>query len=283
MKFSMAILLLAIGSFFGCQNNQDYLEVISFNVRYASDGDGSNVWDNRVPLIKTYFEENRPDVVGMQEVLPRQLLDLKKLLPIYQFVSAGRSDGKSEGEACPVFYRKDLYNEIESGNFWLSETPDEAGSMDWDTHFPRIVTWVHLVSKITGKEFFFVNTHFSHISEEARVNSADMLLKQIHKRSGDKPVILTGDFNTPKGSKPYNRLIQGHEEEIQLRNAEEVAQTSYNGEITYNAFDPEFAGTRIDFIFVTTDFEVRTHSVDEIKKDSVFISDHYPVRAEVIL
>jgi endonuclease/exonuclease/phosphatase family metal-dependent hydrolase len=283
MKLKIAILFLALAGLFSCRNHQDFLEVISFNVRYASDGDGINKWDNRVPLIKTYFEENEPDILGMQEVLPRQLEDLKKLLPDYGFVAAGRSDGKAKGEACPVFYRKDLFNRIESGNFWLSETPDEPGSMDWDTHFPRIVTWVHLVSKITGKEFFVFNTHFSHISEEARVNSADMLLKQIRKRSGDSPVILTGDFNTPEGSQPYKRLIQGGEDEIELTNAEDLAQTTYNGEITYNAFDPEYTGSRIDFIFVTDDFKIRTHSVDEIQKDSVFISDHYPVRADVVL
>lgn len=283
MKFKTAILLMALMSLFACRNNQDFLEVISFNARYAGGGDGVNSWSNRVPLIKTYFEENQPDVIGMQEVLPGQLEDLTKLLPEYEFVSAGRSDGKTKGEACPVFYREDLFNKIESGHFWLSETPGEPGSMDWDTHFPRIVTWVHLVSKISGKDFFIFNTHFSHISEEARVKSADMLLKQIGERSGEKPVILTGDFNTPKGSQPYNRLIKGGEHEIQLSNAEKLAQTTYNGEITYNAFDPEYTGSRIDFIFVSSHFEVRMHAVDEIKKDSVFISDHYPVRADVVL
>ena len=133
----------------------------------------------------------------MQEVLPNQLDDLKTMLQDYDYVAAGREDGENKGEACPVFFDREKFSLEHSGHFWLSETPDNPGSMSWGTHYPRIVTWTELANRESGKTLFFFNTHFSHISEEARIQSARMLLQEIKRIAGKKPVILTGDFNTP--------------------------------------------------------------------------------------
>ncbi len=270
----MAVFLIS-----ACTKQPTTIEVISFNIRLDHAGDGINQWKHRIPLVQNYLEEKQPAIIGMQEVLPKQLNDLKNIMKDYDFVAAGREDGRNTGEACPVFFDKKRFSLKNSGHFWLSETPDKAGSMSWGTHYPRIVSWVELTNKEKRNTLFFFNTHFSHISEEARIKSAKMLLKEIKRIAGEKPVILTGDFNTPAESGPYNTIINSADETFSLINAEEIAETKSNGNITYNAFDPGYEGTRIDFIFVNKEFGVKKHTVDEIKEDSLFISDHYPVRA----
>ncbi len=281
MKKIIPATFLALFTFFSCNQRDDSFEVMSFNVRLDHAGDHENHWPKRVPLVSEYMEDRHPGVIGMQEVLPNQLADLNEILGDYEFVSAGRVDGKEKGEACPVFYHKSLFELMESDHFWLSETPDEPGSMSWDTHYPRIVSWVKLKSISSGYVFFVFNTHFSHISEEARKNSAELLLHQINEIAGTSAVILTGDFNALEESATYKHLTSGGNDQALLWNAEDLTENTSGGNISYNAFDPGFEGTRIDFIFVNAYFDVLEHAVDEVREDDLFISDHYPVRAEV--
>lgn len=234
-------------------------------------------------MVQNYLQEKKPAIIGMQEVLPNQLDDLKGIMEGYDFVAAGREDGINKGEACPVFFDHNRFTLLNSGHFWLSETPSQPGSMSWETHYPRIVSWTELKNKESGKTLFFFNTHFSHISEEARIKSAEMLLREIKSIAGKKPVIVTGDFNTPAGSEPYNHITNNTDVDLNLIDAEDIADNKINGELTYNAFDPEYKGTRIDFIFVNEAFGVKKHTVDQIEEDSLFISDHYPVRANLFL
>lgn len=281
MKTLFASMVMALLLLTSCTNHEASMEVISFNVRLDHSGDGPNQWKYRIPLLKKYLKEKQPAIIGMQEVLPNQLEDLKAMMPGYDFVAAGRDDGKSSGEACPVFFDRNRFTLLNSGHFWLSETPSQPGSMSWGTHYPRIVSWTELENKKSGKPLFFFNTHFSHISEEARIKSAEMLLLEIKRIAGKNPVILTGDFNTPAGSGPYNHITNNTEVDLNLLDAEDIADNRTNRKVTYNAFDPEYEWTRIDFIFVNKEFSVIKHTVDEIRKDSLFISDHYPVRVRL--
>ncbi len=281
MEKIIPTILLALFTLFSCNQRDESFEVMSFNVRLDHAGDQENQWAKRVPLVSGYLKARHPGVIGMQEVLPNQLNDLKEILSDYEFVSAGRMNGKEKGEACPVFYHRSLFELMESDHFWLSETPDVPGSMSWDTHYPRIVSWVKLKSISSGYPFFVFNTHFSHISEEARKKSAEMLLNQINEIAGTAAVILTGDFNALRESATYNRLTTGGNDQALLWNAEDLTKNTSGGNITYNAFDREFAGTRIDYIFVNAYFDVLEHAVDEVRDDDLFISDHYPVRAEI--
>lgn len=260
-----------------------YFELMTLNIRFDNIDDGVNRWTNRLPLIEEYLTEKKPGVLGMQEALSNQITDLENILPGYDQVSAGRADGKSEGEACPIFFRKNSFELKGSGHFWLSETPSIPGSMSWDTQFPRIVTWVKLRSRSDNHDFFVFNTHFSHVSEQARNKSAALLRKKIKEISGQTPAVLMGDFNAARDSGPYNTLIGAEEQSVALQDAERIAQTSSGGETSFNDFDPGFEGKRIDFIFVSDAFEVKHHSVDEVREDGKYISDHYPVRAEVKL
>lgn len=280
-KITYVILMGLLFSMFSCQKGNEYFEIMSFNVRLNHPGDGDNQWVNRTPIVSAYLAERQPALVGMQEVLPGQLEDLSQMLVEYRYIRAGRMDGEARGEACPIFYRPDLFELMESGHFWLSETPDVPGSMSWDTQFPRIVTWTKLESTITGHPLFVFNTHFSHISEKARSQSARLLIRKIHEIAGDGPVILTGDFNTTRGTDTYQQLISGDEDAVELQDAETLAGFTVGGNVSFNAFNPEYEGKRIDFIFVNDYFDVKMHYVDEVRDAELFISDHYPVAAKV--
>jgi endonuclease/exonuclease/phosphatase family metal-dependent hydrolase len=279
MKKALYVIIMALLTFLSCRNQEKHFEIISFNIRLDHSGDGKNQWSKRTFLVNGYFDKVQPAIIGMQEVLPNQLKDLEEMLEGYSYISVGRDDGESSGEACPVFFKKNLFNLLEGGHFWLSETPDKPGSMSWGTHYPRIVTWAKLESTDSGFAIFMFNTHFSHISEEARSKSVDLLLKQMRKIAGQSPVLLTGDFNTSRDTETYSRLIGGGENLLQLWDAEVLAPSTRGGSISYNAFDREFQGTRIDFVFVNKYIDVSSHIVDEVKENGLFISDHYPVRA----
>ena len=117
--------------------------IMTYNIRLSAD-DGVNKWTNRSADNIKMLEYYSPDLIGMQEVRPDQLADLDANLPNYGHVGAGRDDGKNEGEHCPIFYKKNRFVLIESGNFALSENPDVYGVKGWDASYPRIATWAIL-------------------------------------------------------------------------------------------------------------------------------------------
>ena len=62
------------------------LKVISYNIRYDNPDDGDNNWKHRKETLINYFNENKPDLIGMQEVLITQLSFLDKSLDEYKYV-----------------------------------------------------------------------------------------------------------------------------------------------------------------------------------------------------
>ena len=120
------------------------LRVMSFNIRYGTAKDGDNSWANRGPLVKQVIRDFNPDLLGGQEVMDFQGKALREVLPGYGFIGVGRADGKQGGELCPVMYKRDRFEVLDSGTFWLSETPEGVGSKSWDSSLPRIATWARL-------------------------------------------------------------------------------------------------------------------------------------------
>jgi endonuclease/exonuclease/phosphatase family metal-dependent hydrolase len=130
-----------------------------------------------------------------------------KDMPEYSWFGVCRTDGSTnpvpDGEFSAILYRKDRFELLDGNTFWLSETPEEKGSVGWDAALPRIVTWVKFKDKQTGKVFFHFNTHFDHIGVVARNESAKLLKQRAHSIAGDTPVIITGDFNCGENEQPY--------------------------------------------------------------------------------
>ncbi len=241
------------------QVKAEELTVASFNIRYhnASDSVKGNGWKQRCPVICDLIRFNDFEIFGAQEVLNDQLLDMLAGLPGYDYVGVGRDDGKTKGEYAPVFYQKDKFEALESGNFWLSEITDRP-NRGWDAALPRICTWVKFKDRENGFEFYFFNLHMDHIGVEARKNSARLVLKKITEMCGDKPVILTGDFNVDQHSPNY-AVLAGSD---LLNDAYEAAKVRYALNGTFNNFKPDmFTGSRIDHVFVSPGFGVERYGV----------------------
>ena len=283
--FFLAMCFLAVIHLPAQESPRDFeLKVMTFNVRFDNPGDGINAWEHRIPLVETYMAEVAPDIVGVQESLHHQNTDMLRIMPGYQYIGTGRDDGRQGGEYSPIFFRSDRFELLGHGQFWLSETPDVPGSIGWEAILPRVVAWARLKDRESGLDLYVFNTHFSHVSDLARRKSMEFMSEQIRKIAGDKRVVVTGDFNITKGSELYYDMLAQFYRNNRLQNAELISQAPVSGaHSTFNAFREDVAARVIDYIFVDGHFRVDTYQVDRIMQDGVFISDHWPVWARVVL
>ena len=211
------IYLLAAVAFTAC-GSATSLSVMTFNMRYDNPEDGQNNWRFRRERVAGVIKAQEVDVLGTQELLSNQFNDLSGLLTGYQGVGVGRLDGAESGEYCAVFFRKDRFTLLDSGTFWLSETPEVVGSLGWDGACERIATWVVLRDR-DGRELFFIDTHLDHVGQVARDEGVSLLMKRIETLSGGRPVILTGDFN----SEPGSSVVAHVQKDGVLRDAKAIA------------------------------------------------------------
>ncbi len=255
---------------------------MTFNIRFDNPSDGINAWPNRLPLVASYLQTEMPDIVGIQESLHHQNLDLLSIMPGYAYVGSGRDDGQEGGEFSPIFYRTDRLKKLDHGQFWLSETPEIPGSIGWEAVLPRVVAWIHLEDLQGGRDFFVFNTHFSHVSDLARRKSMEFMSEMMSHIAGDTPVLVTGDFNITKGSVLYDEMLVRFGENNRLTNTQYRSQIpATDVDNTFNAFRDDTQPKVIDYIFADHNFEVHSFAVDVVKDGNIFISDHWPVRATV--
>lgn len=248
----------------------------TFNIRYDSSSDGLNKWKYRKDKVAEFIKSQDIDIVGMQEVLHNQLEDLKTRLPEYTEVGVGRDDGKTKGEYSPLFFRKDKFELLDSHTFWLSQYPDSAGFIGWDGACPRIATWAKLKDKKTGRIFMAINTHFDHIGIEARKNSALLIIKKIQEIVGDRPAVLTGDFNVSDTSETYKTITMN---KFVLKDAYKIAKERNGVNYTWHNWGKQRLNKRekIDFIFVTPQITVLDAYIPkEVKGHRGHLSDHNP-------
>jgi len=262
-----------------------FLRIMTFNIRYDNPRDGDNAWPQRKDLAASMLRLHRSDVVGLQEALAEQVADLAVRLPDFAWVGVGRDDGATQGEFAAVFYRRPRLTPLEQGTFWLSETPETPGSMGWDAHCVRTVTWVRFQDNATGTPFVFLNTHFDHAGERARREGALLLLDRVHALAGDAPVVVTGDLNCTEASATYRLLTQGGNGDVlRLHDAKVQSATPHHGPTgTFHAFTGVLRA-RIDYIFVSANVRVLRHATlaDHWDGDR-YPSDHMPVVADVTL
>lgn len=258
------------------------IRVMSFNLRLDTPSDSSNAWPYRKEMVAKVMRFHEADFVGIQEGLPHQLEQLDEMLPYFRRIGIGRNGKEEPGEYSAIFYRESRFNMLDNDTFWLSENPDEPGSMGWDAAFPRIVTWGKFRDAQTDETFFVFNTHFDHMGETARAESAKLILHKIREIAGNQPVVLTGDFNVTEDQKPYEILSNTEGNGVQLEDAFYHAEYGHHGPTsTWNGFDEIIPDRRIDFIFTNSGFDVLQHAILADHQDGRFPSDHLPVVAEI--
>ena len=258
----------------------------SFNIRYA-DGDRGTQhdWKLRRDSLSSFVRTANLSICGMQEVLHEQLSDLLRLLPEYDYVGVGRDDGQTRGEYAPIFFRRDEWQALGSGTFWLSPTPDITGSKGWDAALPRIATWALLKHKSSQTELICVNTHFDHVGHTARVESGRLILRKVREIAGTRPLVLTGDFNVGMESNVYQSIM--HDPDYPLLDSYLTGAPHEGAYYTWHNFGriPQEQCSKIDFIFVSPGIRVlRTWIPQESrKKGELMMSDHNPVISTLAL
>ena len=275
MKFLLALLLWIPLSIYSQEIN-----IVSFNIRLNTSHDAENAWPNRSEMVSGLLRFHDADIFGLQEAKYEQIVDLENDLPDFEWIGVGRDDGVKGGEFSPVFYKPSKFILIKHGNFWLSETPEKPGK-GWDAACNRLVTWGLMQSKVTGKQFLFLNTHFDHVGTEARKNSAFLIKEKIEEMTHNKnlPVILTGDFNLTPDQEPIS-LIKNF-----LRDSRDISiEPPYGPVGTFNGFKIDAdLDRRIDYIFVHGNIKVLKHATLTDMKEKRFPSDHLPVFAKIQL
>lgn len=250
------------------RNNSDY-RVMSFNLKNAaSDYEG---WLRRRETVLEILDEYDADSFGVQEADSDWMSYLPEMLTDYDYVGVGRDDGDTQGEYAAIFYLKEKYEVLDSGNFWLSETPD-IPSLGWDANNIRICTYVVLKNIDTNEVYVHMNTHLDHLGEEAKIKGSELLIEK--SEEFEYPVVLSGDFNFIEGSKYYKVMKDSH-----FENSRRIADDSmFFGTINYFTKYHFKWFPSIDYLFVTDEFEVDTYRVIyQYKIDGIPVSDHHAI------
>ncbi|PAP78812.1 hypothetical protein BSZ37_16235 [Rubrivirga marina] len=253
------------------------VRVMSFNIRVDVASDGEDAWPNRVEAVAATIRE--ADVVGLQEATPAMLDTLMARLPEFRRFGVGR-DADGGGEQSAILVRRDRFDIVAGGTFWLSPTPSEAGSVGWDAALPRIATWARL-DDARGRTFTILNTHFDHMGETARTESAALVADRAVELAGRGPLVVTGDMNATPDSDAYAALAAA------LGDARLVSETPpAGGDATWNAFGSATDDRRIDYVFVNDRVRVlQTATLDRAigdvlgTRDARLPSDHHAVTA----
>ncbi|MFP9098332.1 endonuclease/exonuclease/phosphatase family protein [Flavobacterium sp. RHBU_24] len=178
------------------------IKVMTYNLRLDTDADGENRWGLRKDLVAGQVQFYEPDFMGVQEALPQQMHYLDDTLAAYDFIGVGRDDGREKGEFSAIFYNKDKFKAVQQSTFWLSPTPEKP-RLGWDAACNRVCTYGLFENTKTRQKVWVFNTHFDHLGNVARIESAKLILKKINEINKDKlPFILTGDFNLEETSEP---------------------------------------------------------------------------------
>ena len=259
------------------------VRVMTFNLRLDTPSDGPNAWPHRKEMVARTIQFHKADFVGIQEGLPHQLEQLDEMLPYFDRIGIGRNTQEDPDEFSAIYYKKEKFELIENETFWLSETPGEVASVGWDAALPRIVTWGEFRDSRSGETFFVFNTHFDHVGEKARAESASLILDKIGELAGGAPVVVTGDFNITENDPPYKILTGAMGDHTNpLEDGFYEAEHGHHGPTsTWNGFEEILPGRRIDFIFTNSGFNVIQHATIADQQDGRFPSDHLPVVADV--
>lgn len=251
---------------------------MTYNIRLDIATDGENDWAHRKDFFTSQIQFYEPDIFGVQEATPNQVIDIAKGLPQYNCVGIGR-DGVGKGESSNIYYKKDRFKLIQENTFWLSETPDVV-SKGWDAACNRVCTYALVKDTSTKKTFWVFNTHLDHIGELAKTKGIALILSKISTLNTNKyPVIFMGDFNSEPSTERIAALKKVMNDSREISEGKPFGPSG-----TFNGFKYNEPVTQlIDYVFVSNDgkLSVKKYAVLSDSQDLKYPSDHFPVYVEI--
>ena len=244
------------------------LKIISFNIRCKDDQNGHSIAE-RAPRLYEVTKDFDADVIGFQEYRPKWEEHIAHYFSDYEIFNKYRSETTKDVESAPILWKRDRFECLDRGYFWLSDTP-EVESRGWDERFNcfRMCEWVILRCKKTGKTFTFMNTHFG-FGDKGQIASAE-LIHQYSKRISNHPTILVGDFNMSPSAPAY-AAITAH-----FTDANAACENDLSN--TFHGYDPEAHEEftyHIDYCFVNEQVKPLSQTICKTTVDNKFPSDHY--------
>lgn len=253
--------------------------LITCNIRFDNPADGQNSWQHRREFLSQTLLKHHPSIIATQEGRVHQLNQLKASLKNFDITDQHRS-WIGERMYPSIFLRQDKFEFLGSGDMWLSETPDIAGSHSFESAFPRLMTWAKIQIKGSEQKLFVVNTHLDHIKAETRLNQAKVLVEAIRRIWDDhSPLIIMGDFNDAPDAQVREVIVKAFpflQDAWKIMNSkEETSHHAFKGE-TEN-------GNRIDWILVDNKLTVKSCVMDKSILNGIYPSDHYPIICKIKL
>lgn len=249
---------------------------ITSNIRFDNPADGVHDWAHRRQLLAKILNSHQPTIIATQEGRQPQLVDLAKLLPNHALIDAHRE--WMEERMYPTLYVSQSVPVSESGDIWLSETPDVKGSLSFGSTFPRLCTWIRL--QLNGQNLLIADVHLDHVQAETRICQAQVLAQELLDRLHDNDMlILMGDFNEGPDFGVQRALLAAlpflHDPWIKCGNPEESSHHPFD--------NTERGGSRIDWMLMDQRISVEKIFLDKTQDGDTWPSDHYPVVCSIKL
>ena len=244
---------------------------MTFNLRTRVDFDGINIFDNRLPRVVKVIKDELPDLIGFQEAttLMKRMIE-KEISDTYVIVGCGR-EKTYRGESVCIAYRRELFELVSFDTFWLSDTPDVSGSRYAESDqspFPRLTVCATLSPEGYDGVINMYNTHLDHKGLQARNMGVEQIMEKIRANGGT--FILTGDMN----ARPDSECI------AKLGELDGVVEATAELTHTFHNYGKISEGYKIDYIYTNAKAN-GAYTVEDIPVEGVYVSDHYPVCAEL--
>ncbi len=247
------------------------IRVMTFNLRFENPGDKDNPWEQRKHMVVDLIQTYKPHILGTQEGKLRQLSFLQRALPGYKTRMPARTLDPISQYPTLFVLEQDL-EILEAKEFWLSHSPSQHLSKDWDSQFPRMLSFAKLRHISSQKTFVTGVTHLDHQGKVARKEQANLLVKWAMQQQ--LPIILAGDFNEPPGDTVHQTLCLPNGPLIDTWQALGLKEDPDS--FTYHGFEGLGKGARIDWILVSKGINVYDAKIIKDNKGGKYPSDHFP-------